>query len=83
LIAASAVLGVLVTFSTFLVIGNTSPLTYAIAGHVKTIVILGGGVVFFGDQISRLKTLGIAMALGGVVAYTRLKVILQAKTLDK
>jgi len=74
LIAASAALGVLVTFSTFLVIGNTSALTYAVAGHVKTIVILGGGVLLFGDQISRVKGVGILMALGGVCAYTWLKV---------
>lgn len=78
LISVSAVLGVLVTFSTFLVIGNTSPLTYAIAGHLKTIAILGGGVVLFGDQISRVKMLGILLALGGVGAYTRLRMIAQA-----
>jgi solute carrier family 35, member E3 len=73
LIALSAVLGVLVTFSTFLVIGNTSPLTYAVAGHAKTIVILGGGVLLFGDRISRIKALGLVLALGGVIAYTRVK----------
>lgn len=73
LIAVSAALGILVTFSTFLVIGNTSALTYAVAGHVKTIIILGGGVLLFGDQISQVKALGLVMALGGVVAYTCFK----------
>jgi solute carrier family 35, member E3 len=81
MIAVSATLGIVVTFSTFLVIGHTSPLTYAIVGHVKTVFILGGGVVMFGDQISRIKMLGIMMALGGVFAYTRLKMIAQAKAL--
>jgi solute carrier family 35, member E3 len=73
LIAFSAILGVAVTFSTFLVIGSTSPLTYAIAGHVKTVVILGGGVVIFGDRLSPVKSAGVLLALIGVVMYTRVK----------
>lgn len=76
LIALSAVFGVLVTFSTFLVIGNTSPLTYAVAGHVKTIVILVGGVVFFGDRISMIKAIGLVLAMGGVLGYTRVKMVM-------
>jgi solute carrier family 35, member E3 len=73
LIVASALLGVLVTFSTFLVIGNTSPLTYAVAGHLKTIVIICGGVLIFGDHVARVKLLGIIMALVGVIAYTAVR----------
>lgn len=37
-----------VSLSTFLVIGATSSLTYNIVGHLKTVIILTGGVVFFG-----------------------------------
>lgn len=73
LISLSALLGVLVTFSTFLVIGHTSALTYAIAGHVKTIAILMGGILMFGDRMPVVKATGIALALGGVIAYTNIK----------
>lgn len=72
-IAISALLGVMVTFSTFSVIGNTSPLTYAVAGHVKTVVILGGGVVFFHDSLSPVKSCGILIAVIGVIAYSTVK----------
>lgn len=73
MITASAILGVLVTFSTFLVIENTSPLTYAIVGHVKTVVILVGGALIFNDHISAVKLAGIVIALAGVTAYTYVK----------
>ncbi len=36
-ILVSAVLGIMVSLSTFLVIGATSSLTYNIVGHVKTV----------------------------------------------
>jgi solute carrier family 35 protein E3 len=73
MIAASAFLGVLVTFSTFLVIGSTSPLTYAITGHVKTVAIIVGGAVIFHDRVTNLKSIGITIALAGVVGYTHLQ----------
>lgn len=41
-IALSAVLGLLVSLSTFLVIGATSSLSYNVIGHVKTVIILTG-----------------------------------------
>lgn len=41
-IAVSAVLGLLVSLSTFLVIGATSSLTYNVVGHIKTVIILAG-----------------------------------------
>jgi solute carrier family 35 protein E3 len=72
-IALSSILGVVVTLSTFLVISHTSPLTYAVMGHVKTVVIIGGGVLLFGDNLSGVKVTGIAMALAGVLAYTLVK----------
>lgn len=70
-IAVSSILGVVVTLSTFLVISHTSPLTYAIVGHVKTVIIIAGGIIFFGDHTSRAKMIGIVIALVGVLGYTR------------
>jgi solute carrier family 35 protein E3 len=50
-IAVSAILGLLVSLSTFLVIGATSSLTYNVVGHLKTVIILSGGCIFFGDSM--------------------------------
>lgn len=49
MILVSAVLGLLVTLSTFLVIGHTSALTYNVVGHVKTVSIITGGVLLYGE----------------------------------
>jgi len=72
-IFVSAVLGLMVNLSTFLVIGATSSLTYNVVGHVKTVIILTGGVVFFGDSMSSKKFVGILMAMGGIVWYSMIK----------
>jgi len=72
-ILISAVLGLLVNLSTFLVIGATSSLTYNVVGHVKTVIILTGGVVFFGDVMSGKKILGILLSMAGIVWYSQIK----------
>jgi solute carrier family 35 protein E3 len=74
----SSCLGLLVSMSTFLLIGATSPLTYNIVGHVKTVAILTMGVVFFGDSMSGKKFTGICLALVGVVLYSKDKLAKQA-----
>ena len=50
-IAGSAALGLLVSLSMFLMIGATSGVTFNVVGHVKTVLILAGGVVLFGDRM--------------------------------
>lgn len=72
-IVVSAALGLLVNLSTFLVIGATSSLTYNVVGHVKTVLILTGGVVFFGDVMPAKKMAGIAVAMVGIVWYSHIK----------
>lgn len=72
-IAVSAGLGLLVSLSTFLVIGATSSLTYNVVGHVKTVIILAGGCLFFGDEMPPKKLAGISLAMGGIVWYSQLK----------
>ena len=69
----SGCLGLLVSLSTFLMIGATSPLTYNIVGHLKTVSILTMGVLFFGDSVSSKKMMGIGMALTGVIMYSNIK----------
>ena len=72
-ILVSAVLGLLVNLSTFLVIGATSSLTYNVVGHVKTVIILTGGVMFFGDTMPLKKLGGIGVAMCGIVWYSQIK----------
>lgn len=72
-ILLSACLGLTVSMSTFLLIGATSPLTYNIVGHLKTVSILGMGVFFFGDSMSMKKFGGICLALTGVFWYSKIK----------
>lgn len=72
-IVVSSILGLLVNLSTFLVIGATSSLTYNVVGHVKTVIILTGGVVFFGDAMPSKKLGGILVAMCGIVWYSQIK----------
>lgn len=66
-IITSALLGLLVSLSTFLVIGCTSSLTYNVVGHIKTVLILTGGCMFFGDEMPPKKLLGICVAMCGII----------------
>jgi solute carrier family 35 protein E3 len=63
----SAVLGLLVSLSTFLVIGVTSSLTYNVVGHLKTVIILSGGCLIFGDEMPPKKLLGVSIAMAGII----------------
>lgn len=56
--------------STYLFIGATSPLTYNVVGHLKTVFIVTSGIVFFGDTITVKKFVGVACAMAGIVWYT-------------
>lgn len=72
-ILLSAVLGLLVSLSTFLVIGATSSLTYNVVGHLKTVIILTGGCMFFGDTMPAKKFVGVCIAMVGIIWYTQMK----------
>lgn len=72
-IAISSVLGLVVSLSTFLVIGATSSLTYNIVGHLKTVLILTGGVFIFGDSMTLTKVAGVALAMTGIAWYSQMQ----------
>jgi solute carrier family 35 protein E3 len=80
-ISISALLGFLVSLSTFLVIGATSPLTYSVVGHVKTVVILAGGFFIFQEAMPWQKLAGVSLAMLGIVWYTYLKLKVPAAPL--
>merc|ERR1719174_1252680 len=62
---------VAVNLSAFFVIGVTSPVTFQVTGHLKTILVLFFGFTVLGDPISERNILGIAIALVGMILYTR------------
>lgn len=72
-VALSAVTAFGVNVTTFLLIGNTSPLTYNIVGFVKTLLVLVLGVVFWSTPATSKNLLGTAVALSGLALYMRQK----------
>lgn len=69
-IILSCLISVSVNFSTFLVIGKTSPVTYQVLGHLKTCLVLGFGYVLLHDPFSWRNVLGILIALMGMILYS-------------
>lgn len=59
-----------VNFSTFLVIGKTSPVTYQVLGHLKTCLVLAFGYVLLHDPFSWRNILGILIAVVGMGLYS-------------
>jgi len=59
-----------VNFSTFLVIGKTSPVTYQVLGHLKTCLVLAFGYILLHDPFSWRNILGILIAIVGMGLYS-------------
>ncbi|CAD5181505.1 UDP-xylose transporter 3-like [Musa acuminata AAA Group] len=71
-IVFSCLISVSVNFSTFLVIGKTSPVTYQVLGHLKTCLVLTFGYVLLHDPFSWRNIFGILVAIVGMVLYSYL-----------
>lgn len=72
-IVLSCVFALGVNITNYMVLGKTSPLTYQVLGHLKTVLILVLGVLMFNKQVNYQNVLGVVVAMIGVVAYTELK----------
>ena len=57
-------------FSTFLVIGKTSPVTYQVLGHLKTCLVLAFGYIIVHDPFTWRNILGIMVAMIGMIVYS-------------
>ena len=73
IIILSSIMGLLLNWSMFLMISSTSPLTFNVIGHLKTIIVISGGVLFFGDTIPLSKALSLLVAASGIGWYSYLK----------
>lgn len=69
-IILSCLIAVSVNFSTFLVIGKTSPVTYQVLGHLKTCMILTFGYTLLHDPFTYRNVLGILVAIIGMGLYS-------------
>lgn len=69
-IVLSCLIAVSVNFSTFLVIGKTSPVTYQVLGHLKTCLVLGFGYTLLHDPFTARNIVGILIAVLGMVLYS-------------
>ncbi|KAK3609270.1 hypothetical protein CHS0354_001870 [Potamilus streckersoni] len=69
----SGVVAFSVNLSIYWIIGNTSPVTYNVVGHLKFCLVLVGGFMLFQEKLNALQALGIAVTLTGVIAYTHFK----------
>ena len=80
-LTSSAILGVLLTclvavgynVTNYVVLGELSPLTYNIIGHVKTILIVSVGSLMFNTLPSMAMLVGMTVAIVGVLLYTNEK----------
>ncbi|KAL2471050.1 Nucleotide/sugar transporter family protein [Abeliophyllum distichum] len=69
-ILLSCLIAVFVNFSTFLVIGKTSPVTYQVLGHLKTCLVLAFGYTLLHDPFTARNIAGILIAIVGMGLYS-------------
>ncbi|CAI5493010.1 unnamed protein product [Closterium sp. Naga37s-1] len=67
----SGLLAVACNLSVYLCIGRFSATTYQVLGHVKTVLVIGIGVVFFHSPLSLHSMLGMSLAVLGMAMYGR------------
>lgn len=82
-IVLSCLISISVNFSTFLVIGKTSPVTYQVLGHLKTCLVLAFGYVLLRDPFNWRNILGILIALVGMILYSYYCVVENQKKADE
>ncbi|KAJ3132137.1 hypothetical protein HK100_005666 [Physocladia obscura] len=68
----SCVLGVVTNLFGFAVIKQTSPITYQVIGHFKTVSTMAIGVLLFGDVLGGISgAVGIFLAIVGMMIYSQ------------
>jgi len=64
-IVVSCLFALGVNISNYLVLGKTSPLTYQVLGHLKTVLILILGFTVFNKPFDLRNVIGIVIAMVG------------------
>nr|CAD7460686.1 unnamed protein product [Timema tahoe] len=73
LVVASCATAFFVNLSIYWIIGNTSPLTYNMVGHMKFCLTVLGGVLLFHDPFHVNQVVGIVCTIVGVTMYAHVK----------
>eukprot|EP00892_Ulva_mutabilis_P011108 jgi/Ulvmu1/836/UM010_0210.1 len=69
IIASTCALAVGVNLSQFACLGRFTAVAYQVMGHTKTICVLLGGAMVFGDPITVRIAMGMSLAVAGMVGY--------------
>lgn len=73
LIVGSCLCALVICVSLVYIIGATSAVTYQVLGHVKTVLIIFGGIVVFRNPVSAESIFGMIAVLGGSAVYSFIK----------
>lgn len=73
LVFLSGMIAFSVNLTIFWIIGNTSPVTYNMVGHMKFCVTLIGGYLVFNDVMQLNQILGVCCTMFGIIVYTHFK----------
>lgn len=72
-VVCSCLIAFTVNLSIYWIIGNTSALTYNMAGHSKFVLTVTAGYLLFHDPLTSNQLVGLVLTLTGVIAYTHLR----------
>ena len=73
MIGITCVCAFTICLSIIYLIGQTSPVTYQVLGHVKTVLIIVGGILMFHQPVSVYKAVGMVAVFGGSVVFSQIK----------
>ncbi|KAK7792222.1 hypothetical protein R5R35_007479 [Gryllus longicercus] len=73
MVSASCIIAFFVNISIYWIIGNTSPLTYNMVGHLKFCMTVLGGVLIFEDTLHINQGIGVLLTVMGITAYAHVK----------
>ena len=78
----SGVIALGLNLSTFLVIKNTSALTYTVIGNVKVIFSIVISVLLFRNEVGPLNAIGCAITIGGAWWYSQIQYEVRQRKAD-
>ncbi|XP_059485504.1 solute carrier family 35 member E3-like [Neocloeon triangulifer] len=73
-VLGSAFVAFFVNLSIYWLLGNTSPLTYNMVGHLKFCLTLLGGYLLFREPLTFNQSMGILLTILGVSTYAHFKI---------
>ncbi|KAI0528485.1 integral membrane protein [Xylaria digitata] len=70
MILISGVFAALINLSQFFIIGQTSPVSSTVVGHLKTCLIVALGWATSGRSVGDKSIIGVLVAVGGIISYS-------------